>query len=646
MITNKQDIIQKFIFFWREKEDKKSSVLMDINLDGKFPIEWRSNLLILEVDFLNPLDNWYMGEQESYIIYDIEDYIEEKFEWKKIINVWSLNWNWKMKLYFYFWDEEIKFEEILETVFKGFSDYEYNFEIKEDKNWEIYKKYLMPDKYEYQTVKTRSVVNNLYEMWDLPEEERQIDHFIIFDKKEYSEDFLKEVEKENYLLVNKWQRDNKEFFVEINRDDNLLEEEIHDKISYLLKISEKHNWCYDWFWTVPVFPEVDEKAFNYLWDRRAKFYSQKPLEELKKLVINEDNYAISALINNWDEWYYENMSFEELVSIIEPIAEKWNVIAEYKLGYQYSVNWDLEKAIYWSEKWAEHLHQTWMNNLLNFVKKAWKYNKEFIEKSFILTKKHADLWYHLSESNLIWHYIDLNPEKNINDIPDIWDYLKSNSKKWWWAYHNNANKLNHDLKRYEEAIILYEKAIDQYKEMWVNHNPYTWSLVALADIYEEDWFLDYDKSFYYRKKASDLGDIDAMYGLSIMYKRWEWCKKDENKYKELLEKIINNEYDRKRWFTQQIIDDSIYNLAVAYKYWQWCEIDKKKSIEFLNKIIYNEDLSSQKSIDEAIDVRSEIEIELEDEEIEGNFDEMRENLEKAKSGNWIFKLIKFFKWWK
>jgi len=58
----------------------------------------------------------------------------------------------------------------------------------------------------------------------------------------------------------------------------------------------------------------------------------------------------------------------------------------------------------------------------------------------------------------------LNPDKKISEIPEILKYLESNSKKGGRAYHNLALKLNFDLKRYDEAIIYYKKAIEQYEK--------------------------------------------------------------------------------------------------------------------------------------------------------------------------------------
>jgi tetratricopeptide (TPR) repeat protein len=185
-------------------------------------------------------------------------------------------------------------------------------------------------------------------------------------------------------------------------------------------------------------------------------------------------------------------------------------------------------------------------------------------------------------------------------------YLKLNSEKWGWAYHNLALNLKFDFKRYEEAIIYYKKAIEQYEKRfekyWTTGNPYSWSLNQLADIYKIEWFIDYEQSFYYRKRASDLGDTDGIYGLAIMYGEWTWCEKDNEKSLLLFMKLFDWDYDRWRWWIEHI-EDSINK-----------------------RILYLED-----------------EIELEDDDVKNDFKEMRETLEKAKKNNWIFKLINFFK---
>jgi len=48
-------------------------------------------------------------------------------------------------------------------------------------------------------------------------------------------------------------------------------------------------------------------------------------------------------------------------------------------------------------------------------------------------------------------------------------------------------------------------------------------------------------------------------------------------------------------------------------------------------------------MDEVMELKAEIELELEDDEIKDDFKEMRKTLEEAKKNNWFFKIINFFK---
>lgn len=189
-------------YFCRWFDEQPASVRLNLALiDFKFKDEYTKRIQ-LSVILKNPDENGLPTREEAETLYQIEDLIENIIKEKQDILVGFLRWNSSLNIFVYTKNEEGYEEELEATLKEHFPDYEYEFWLDEDKEWEFYFKALYPDKYEYQGIMNNRLIYQIQMDGDtmVP---RVLEHCLFFKTKEKRAEFLEQILKEGFKAITK-----------------------------------------------------------------------------------------------------------------------------------------------------------------------------------------------------------------------------------------------------------------------------------------------------------------------------------------------------------------------------------------------------------------------------------------------------------
>lgn len=146
----------------------------------------------------------------------------------------------------------------------------------------------------------------------------------------------------------------------------------------------------------------------------------------------------------------------------------------------------------------------------------------------------------------------------------------------------------YEMKDFNKALYYYEEAEKCGYDTSTNLG-YIWYYGRTGEV-------NYEKAYYYFKKASDIGDNIATYKLADMYKNGYYVEKDYKKYKEMISSLIKKLYD-KNFFYDPFAEvalrygDILYeegkeeDALSLYKAAKFCLSDKLKEDTFFGNLI-------------------------------------------------------------
>ena len=217
--------------------------LRDFQFTANYP-----KRLELQILYKNADDNGFPTKEEGKYLYRIEDAVVEIIEKHGDILAGIAKCDERVHIDAYAKNELGYYDEISDIMSEKFPDYAYTFAVFEDQDWEMYFNALYPDRYEYQSIMNRMLIENIKSDGDsmVP---RVLEHCLLFKTEENGETFLAKVMEDGFIkLSSENQNDNEDidkeypYVLVIGREDAF--ENIDEIVWYLMDLAEEFDGEY------------------------------------------------------------------------------------------------------------------------------------------------------------------------------------------------------------------------------------------------------------------------------------------------------------------------------------------------------------------------------------------------------------------
>lgn len=238
---------QEWDFYFSNVDDKIGSFYLDMGLIHVAPIESKPNFLYVSLKMNDPREDGLSSNGEYDTLIEIEEHLESNLKSKHdIVYAGRLTSNGRRDFYFYTSDSLLIEKTISESLVR-FSNYSYDFEVKDDKDWHYYLDFIYPNPRQIQSILNRRVIESLEKHGDKLTERREVNHWLYFPSKEVRENFIEQVKEKGFKIEGTDTFDDKEFNYQlrISRVDGVQHEEVDEYVLYLWELAEELGGDYD-----------------------------------------------------------------------------------------------------------------------------------------------------------------------------------------------------------------------------------------------------------------------------------------------------------------------------------------------------------------------------------------------------------------
>ena len=196
----REDFPQQWESYFSQRNNRPAFTRTNLALKDIFPLEGYNKRGVFSLFFQNPQDNGLPDSSEYETINDIEDEIEIIIESFGGIYSGIITTNGGYDMIFYLKDDSGIEKEINRVMQSYFKEYQYDFSIKEERNFETYFNILYPSKYEYQSILNQKVLRELEQEGDIPTKPREVDHYILAFGEPSKENIIKELKNLGFIM--------------------------------------------------------------------------------------------------------------------------------------------------------------------------------------------------------------------------------------------------------------------------------------------------------------------------------------------------------------------------------------------------------------------------------------------------------------
>jgi uncharacterized protein (TIGR01619 family) len=235
-------------FYFSNVDDKPGSFYLDIGLIQIAPLDKMPNFFYVSLKMNDPREDGLSSNREYEKLIEIEDALVKSLKDKHdIVYAGRLTSNGTRDFYFYTSDTLLIEKTISESLVQ-FPNYEYDFEIKDNKDWSYYLNFIYPNPRQLQKISNRRVVELLEKNGDKLIEPREVNHWIYFKTPEGREKYIEKV-KEKGFKIEDFDNidDNKDFKyrLRISRVDKVGQKDVDDYALYLWELANELDGDYD-----------------------------------------------------------------------------------------------------------------------------------------------------------------------------------------------------------------------------------------------------------------------------------------------------------------------------------------------------------------------------------------------------------------
>ena len=246
MEEKKSNYVEEWDFYMSNVNDIIGSFFIDLGLRKIAPVAENPNMVRITIFMQNPREDGLSSNEESELLYAIEDnLVDSIISQHNAVFAGRLTTNGMRQLYFYF-GNTTDYEKTIAQSMSKYPTYEFKFGTKEDAEWEVYLDFLYPSPIQYQMITNRKVIRGLEQQGDNQTKERMVDHWIYFEVENDMQNYISEIEKQNFKVISSRQNEEKQIYVlNIGRVDKVDYHSVNDYTLYLWKLASEHNGDYD-----------------------------------------------------------------------------------------------------------------------------------------------------------------------------------------------------------------------------------------------------------------------------------------------------------------------------------------------------------------------------------------------------------------
>lgn len=235
-------------------EDNPAIIGLDLDLRRFAPLKDKPHAIFIAVYLNDPREDGFPQGDEFATLGEIEDSLVEQLEAKLNAYFVGRTISNGVRDFYFYTGNTLLHDKAIADVMINFPNYRYDFGVKEDKTWELYFDFLLPDVQEFQRMQNRKVLRTLRKHGDIGERKRQIDHWIYFVREEERELYWEAVKQDGFLLEENGRSTEQEypFILHISRTDPADENSIDRLVMNLWELARQMNARYDGWETVVV----------------------------------------------------------------------------------------------------------------------------------------------------------------------------------------------------------------------------------------------------------------------------------------------------------------------------------------------------------------------------------------------------------
>lgn len=229
-------------------ENGPGSITLNMDLIVTAPKNDLPYILVTGVEFENCREDGFPNSDEFEKLYMISDGILELLKDRVKFELAGTFTHQCERLDYVYLSDTLNIRETLTNTYKSkYGDYKFYINLKDDKNWEAYTKFLYPNEVTLEYMSNQKVLTQLQKAGDNLSKERQIDHWIYFVKKSDRTLYEKYVTELGFKIENrgKIKNANQPFKLQISRSDFVYPESINKITLELRKKALEYNGDYD-----------------------------------------------------------------------------------------------------------------------------------------------------------------------------------------------------------------------------------------------------------------------------------------------------------------------------------------------------------------------------------------------------------------
>ena len=234
--------------YMAQYEKGVGSTLINMSLKEYAPTKEFPFLLTTGVKLIKCSEDGLPTKNEFEVLYQISDKMKSLIDSKsKNKSAGTFSYQCE-RLDYYYLTDTIGIRQLLESAYqKGFPNYKYSINIKNDKDWEAYLTFLYPNEETYEYMSNQKVILNLTKEGDDLSKPRQVDHWLFFQTEADRNKFIPYVVKEKFKVESKkFVNDAKlKYQLQISRIDNVNIDSISKITIELRKKAKELNGEYD-----------------------------------------------------------------------------------------------------------------------------------------------------------------------------------------------------------------------------------------------------------------------------------------------------------------------------------------------------------------------------------------------------------------
>jgi uncharacterized protein (TIGR01619 family) len=235
-------------------EDKPAIIGLDLDLRRFAPLSKKPYAIYVSVYLNHPRADGFPQGDEFSVLGEIEDCLVQQLETTLQAHFVGRTISDGVRDYYFYTANTLLHDKYISDAMIQFPTYRYDYGVKEDKTWELYFDFLLPDVQEFQRIQNRKVLRTLKEHGDISGKPRQIDHWVYFSAETERELYVQQVMRLGFVIEGRPvdKKGTQPYGLQLSRNDRTDEESIDAAVMLLWELAQELNARYDGWETVIV----------------------------------------------------------------------------------------------------------------------------------------------------------------------------------------------------------------------------------------------------------------------------------------------------------------------------------------------------------------------------------------------------------